>query len=158
MPNIKAAMTIGVFVLVVALVLPSIIGAADSDQTAAVEITQDETIELTDRLSIRADDVNPSGDNATLTVFNSQGLNQSQQLLNDSQTKTFVVDGYATNVTLDNTFLSEGSKRTSRLAIAYSPYFGWDSGARLFFQNLELLLVLVGGIMVLGLAGIASDW
>lgn len=158
MPDIKSAMTIGVFVLVVALLLPAVISAADSDQSKKVELTEGETIEVKNGLAITGDDINPSGDNATVTVFNQDTLNGSTQQLNDTETKYFVVDGYNTSVSANNTFLSDNSRKTSRLTIGYNPYFNWNGGATIFFQNLELLLVIVGGIMVLGLAGIASKW
>jgi len=145
-------------VLVAALLIPTFVSASDSNQSSAYTLQATETAAPTDKLSVEVQRVSVGGNNATVSVINQDTQNTTERHLNSSETKPYVVDNETVNVTLQETQTDSEGFAVATITVEYSPYFGWNSGARLFFENLGLVFALLGAIMILGTLAVATRW
>lgn len=150
MSKLKIAISLGLVVFALALFTPVLVNATEEKQTQNLRIGENRTTELTDALSVRSERVRPTQDTATIAVINTRSLNESQQQLNVTETKEYVVDGNSVNVTLNDAFEGD-TQEISRLTVEYSPTFGWVGPASLFVENLGVVLVAISFMTVIGL-------
>lgn len=153
MPNLKEAVALGVLLLAAAFFAPTLISATNETTTSTVELQVDQTANQTEYLQTEADAIDV-GNNSTITVRNTNTLSSEQNTIDVADTQNYTVDGQDVNVTVDSTDTRNGTDYVI-ISVEYNPDFGWGSGASTVFDNLGLLIAVVGFIMVVGVLGSA---
>lgn len=147
MPKVGTAMILGLVILGIALFIPSMIDATQSDSVTTVQLADGETANVTEVLQIEASNISNGQSEANITVRNTRTFNDSQKLHNVSETKSHTVDGDTVDTTLD----SIDSSNVATITVNYSPMFGWDRGPKVFFKNTPIILSLVGFLLLMGI-------
>lgn len=144
------AFGIGVFALALALIVAPMITATTADTTATNYIDENESVSLTDTLSLAVTDINTSGTEymVTLEATDENTLSTAQTTLNTTENATIQLSGDAINVNVD-----DRGTDTALVSATYPPAFGWNGGARAMLDNLGVVIVITAVIMVLGLLG-----
>lgn len=155
MPDVKDAVAVGILVLSVALFVPTLVDVTQDTKQDIAQIQNQSTEEFTGRLSVRVTDVSFSGSKATVEVSNSDTLESNETTLNVSQSEQLTVGGENVTVKLENVDLITGYEYAT-VTVTYRPTFGFGSGSKIFFQNMEIVIVLIGFIIVLGVLGVVS--
>lgn len=148
-----AVFAAGILIFVAALFVPTFVDNTTADATDVVELSEGESTNLTDRLSIEAHDINSGQDEINTTLQNLADLNATTAHLNTSETKTLNLSNEDINVTLD----SISSNDEATITAVYSPAFGWDAAPRLFFENMEMVFALLGFLIALAGLGAVVD-
>lgn len=146
MPNITQAVSLGIIILFVVVAIPTVIDAADTNGVQTVELEENETEGLTDRLEITAEDVNASSNETTLKLRDTQSLDEDTQTIANQSTSTFNLSGGDVTVTVQ-----EVSQNTTQADVSYPSTYGWSDGAQTLTANLGLVLVVTAFIVVVGL-------
>jgi ABC-type oligopeptide transport system substrate-binding subunit len=152
----KIAFTFGVFVLLIAMLVPTLISATDSNQTESIELNEGESTAITQRLTVTAQNVSNSGQNATFVAQSEASLNTTEYGLNVTESQTQTLDGENVTIHLRNIQSpTDGSADVATLDVTYSPFFGWNDGATAFWNNLGIIVGMVAFLMVVGLVMVA---
>jgi len=148
---IKAVIVFGIFVLAVSLLVPTLITATTSNQTSVLELEENETRELTEKLTTTAQKVNPPGDNATISFEDTTALKTNSTYLNatSSPNGNVTLSGDQINVSLR----SVSNDSVATVSISYPPMFGWIDGARSFINESGLLIAMVSVVAIIGVIG-----
>jgi hypothetical protein len=155
MPDVKDAVAVGILVLCVAVFVPTLVDGTQNDKTAIAEIEENSTFDYTDKLSVEAVSVSQSSSSATIEVRNSETFESSQKVLNASESKVYQVGGENVTATLEQLRFSTGGEYAT-VSVSYPPTFGFGDASKDFFENMEIVIVLVGFIIVLGVLGVVS--
>lgn len=152
MSAIKAAFALGIIVLAAALFVPALIEATEEPATETLSLDNGTQSELTERLSVGVVGVNASAtpSNATVEYTDETSFATNSTTVDVGNESTVTIDGDNLTTGVESV---DGS--TVQFNTTYPPMYGWNSGARLFFENSGLLLVALAGAMVVGLAAVA---
>lgn len=150
MSKVVNAFALGILVLAVAVFIPTLINATQEDQMETMEIRDNQTVSVTDRLSIGVADINLTAGDANVTATNSDTLNSQTQRVSEGSEAMMEMDGGNVTVGVD-TLTADARGEYAQLTVAYSPMFGWDSGARLFVEHWPVLLAAIGFLIVVAL-------
>ena len=143
---LKGAFVLGIFVLAVALMAPTLIDATQENDSKTLAVAENETRELTDTLSLTAESVNVTGENATILFEDQRTLDTNSTFVNTTENGNVTLSGDRINVSMDRVTDDDDAI----ISVSYSPMFGWSDGARLFMENAGLLIALLAGAMVIG--------
>lgn len=142
-------MALGVFVLLIGLIFPTAIDASHTDATAGFELSEGENTTVTDGLRMAVESV--EGDNATISLTDTQTRESERQTLTIGETGTFTTNGETSNVTVE----SINSNNVTTSTVEYSRTYGWGDGPKTFVDNLGLILAILAFLMGVGaLAGV----
>lgn len=130
---------IGVMGLVIALFAPNAIDPIINNVSHTENMTEGETVELTDTLSLTLNDVDQGNDTVNATYRAVRTQNATSVSLNVSETKSVQLDGDTLSLTLDEI----ESNSDAILTAEYQPVFGWDSGPRTFVENLDIIMMIL---------------
>lgn len=130
---------IGVIGLVIALFAPSAIDPVINDVSQTENMTEGETVELTDTLSLTLNDVDQGSGDANATYRAVRTQNTTFVSLNTSESKQVQLEGDNLTLTLDEI----ESNSDAILTASYPPVFGWDSGPRTFVENLDIIMMIL---------------
>jgi len=133
--------------LALGLLLPTLIAASTDDAENTVELVENESATLTDRLTVTADQVNETGDNGTIQLTDEQSLDTATAFLNESQQKNVTLSGDNITVALDDV----ATDGTAKITLTYPPLFAWADGPRLFMENIHIVLVGLAAAIIIGL-------
>jgi len=145
---LKGVFALGIIGLAVAFLIPTLVGAASGDSTSYMELHQNDTQSLTDRLSLSLDDVNGTDKNVTVTLRDETDFDNTTAEISTGSQREVQLSGE--NVTIAVRTVYDANKSV-KMAVDYPPMFGWVSGAAVFINNIGVILVLLGGIMLLAI-------
>lgn len=155
MPNPKNAIAVGVLVLSVALFIPTLVDGTQNENQDISEIENGTTYDVNEKLSVSVTSVNVSNNTSKVEVTNTDTLESSEKLLNVSKSKVYTIGGE--NVTAKLEGLRESPRgEFATVTVTYPPTFGFGQASKTFFENVELMIVLVGFIIVLSVLGVVS--
>lgn len=147
MPDtLKAAFAFGILIFGAALFTPLLVDTTQNDASSVHELEEDETQNVTDHLSINAINIDNGQSEADVTLENLDTLNTTGKHLNVSEEHEFSLSGDTINVTLN----SITSNNAATFTVVYPPMFGWDGPPRLFFENMEIVIVLLAAAIIVG--------
>lgn len=146
MSAVKATFAVGLLLFGMAVFTPLLINTTQSDATAVHELSEGETENVTEHLSINAVDISSGQSGANVTIENLDTLNTSAKHLNTSESHDYKLSGDTVNVTLDS--ITDNNEAT--FTVIYPPMFGWDDEPRTFFENIEIVIVLLAGAVIIG--------
>lgn len=142
-------MALGIFVLLIGLIFPTAIDASHTDATAGFELSEGENTTVTDGLRMAVESV--EGDNATISLTDTQTRETESQTLTIGETGTYTTNGETSNVTVE----SINSNNVTTSTAEYSRTYGWGDGPKTFVDNLGLILAILAFLMGVGaLAGV----
>lgn len=141
---VTASIAIGVALLAVAMLLTPLMDTTTQNTVSFHELNNGSAENVTERLEIAAVDINET--DSTVKLENLQDFNSTQQLLNETETKTFNLSG--SSIDVNNTEIVTNNT-TARYTVTYPPTFAWNDGAAAFFTNLDLLLAAIGLLLIL---------
>lgn len=150
MSKVTVSLALGVMVLMVAFIAPVFISGANEDSQAVIQQAVGESDNPADRLEVTTTSIDTSVPNATVEVTNLQTFNSSSQSIDETNSTSYVVDGETVTVTLESV-TTDDSEDVARLTVVHSPYFGWNGSAQAVFENMGVLIALVGFIVLAGL-------
>lgn len=153
MSKVEAALALGVVVLCVAIVGPSLIDSTNNDVSETVNIYENQSDDPTDKLRVTSERVRPTQGTALIEVESLATLNSSTQQLNETESVDFVVDEQTVEVTL-NAAVDGDNAEFSRLTVLYPPDFGWQDSASTLMDNMGLLIALAGFIIIGGVLAV----
>lgn len=143
---------LGFFVLALGLFIPSVIDAEQETTRAAFELNTSETETVDGLVDFTLDDVNETAgtvnvtvrDNATQEEATITGLNTSVD-----QTVTPADDPVTVNLVEIEPSQTGSDSSEATLLPSFAWTYGWNDGAVTFADNIDLMLVLLGLIMML---------
>lgn len=141
---IKLGVTMGILVLAGALLAPPLIDATETDSSETVQLSVNESEELTDVLEVKAINVSHANQNATLNVTNLRNYSHNQTTLNVSNTTTTDLSGDTLTITLK----SVDDQNRAAVKIDYPAYLGWNQQARVFMENIPIVIAMLAFVMV----------
>jgi len=147
---LKAVFAIGVLGLAVALLVPTLVDATQDDARQHIEMYENDTRDITDRLSFYLQDVNGTSGNATVELRDDTNFNNQTRELSSQSTNTIQLSG--SNVTVDTQQVYDNDTSV-RFVVDYPPTFGWSDGPAAFMSNIGLIIVLITGIMFTAIVG-----
>lgn len=147
---IEKGVTLAVGVLVVgilvAFLLPTAIGAFNSD-TSQTEIQQeDTTYQIGASLEANATDINSTSNEVTLELNDTSTAGTTTKTISEGNNATYSLNNGDVNVTVD----SVNSDTEAQITYDYESTFGWDNGPAQLFNLLPLFFVLVILMFVIG--------
>lgn len=144
---LKAAFAVGILLFGAALFVPPLADATQDDATETLEVNNGTDTAVTERLTAAVTDVDTaaSPSHATIAYTNNRTLNTTATTVDVGNTSTVMLSGDGINTTVTSI-----SGETVQFDVEYPPMFGWDREARLFFENSELILVLLGAVVIVG--------
>lgn len=146
---ILAIFAVGVLALVIAVAGPSILDPVINDSDQTLSVTGGEDYVLTDTLNVSVTDIEQGASTANATFTNLRTRNTSST--------GAVAEGNSTTVTLDGDQITfevddiTGSNTAVTTAV-YPPLFGWADGPRRFMENLDIIIMILIGAIVIGMA------
>lgn len=145
MPDpIKAGFAVGILVLAVALFVPTLIDGTQENASETLQLSENESRELTDTLTVRAENFSEANDNATVHFENSRTFASNSTFVNASQNGNVMLSGDRINVSL-STVDADGAT----VSVSYPPMFGWDDGSRTFLEHAGLIIAMLALAIVL---------
>lgn len=141
---ITAIIALGLFVLLIGLILPTAINASHTDASRGFQLSENETHRVTDGLSMTIESVQSS--NATITLTDNQTRQSDTQTVQIDATNQFET---TTNETM-NVTLNEIDGNVTKTTVEYSRTYGWNDGAKLFADNLGLLIAIIAFLLAVG--------
>jgi hypothetical protein len=147
---IVGVFVLGAFALVAAGMLPGLQSATTDgvNETRTLEVGEPDTVQ--DKFILNATEVSVNGSNATVTVTDLESQERNTTTLNVSQSETLEVGGESVDVSVEEV----RSSSTTVVRASYSSLYGMDDGPRLVFENLGLLILMVGFIMIIVIASV----
>lgn len=146
MPNIVQAVSLGIIILFVVVAIPTVIDATETEGVQTIELEENETERLSDRLEITAENINASANETTLKLRDTQSLDEQTQTVASGSTTTFNLSDGDVTVTVQ-----EVEQNTTQSDVSYPRTYGWGDGAKTITDNLGLVLAVAAFIIVLGL-------
>lgn len=144
---LKAAFAVGILTFGAALFVPPLADATQDDATDTLEVDNGTETDITDRLTVGITEVNTTAtpSYATVEYTNNRTLDSVNATIDvtNSSTVTLSEDDLKTTV---HSIHGE----MVMIGVTYPPMFGWDREARTFFQNIELIIVLLGVAIIVG--------
>lgn len=150
--TIAIAFTLGVLALTAAFLVPALRDSTQQDTSQTMEYFEGEPKELTSYVEVELDRANATSGNITVTVRNTQTFAENNTTLPPDTGRTLDVDG-------ENVSVRNQGVRTNSSALVeseYDPTFGWDAGAKGFFSNIGVLVVLLGFLPLIALIVVAT--
>lgn len=149
MVTFKAAGSIfgfGILVLVIGLFVGPMVGATQTGATQSVSLSDGESQQIQQNIDVELSlDAN---NNATVTVVDTTTYNQNTtESLSEGETTTLTVSGEEIGVTYDLV-----TAAYAVLSFDYPSTFGFEENSRVFYDNLGLLLSIVG--MLFAMTGV----
>jgi hypothetical protein len=139
MPDaVKTMLFMGVLVLATAFLVGPLSTYATTDASQTLELRQNDSVEVTDTLSVTALDVNQSNSTTQYQITDEDTLATNQTRLSVSQGSVLLLSGDNITVSLDSIESS-----VSVTEVEYPPMFGWDDGPRTVISNLPIILTLI---------------
>lgn len=137
----------GVLVLAIGLVVPSLIAAPGSDTDYRATLNEGETADSGDDLRVTLDVVDQGNDTVTVTLTDAETNESNTTPVAEGQNETVTISEETVTVTLR----SIDDPSTASLTVSYSPMFGWAEPAKTLALNLDTLLAALSFITVVGL-------
>lgn len=150
---LKLAAAMGILLLAVALLFPPLADSVNNDATATYNLSTNNSQELTDKLELELDKTGQklANDNATITYRSLNDLNTTTATLNESTRQNLTLNNDEITATVTNV-----SSDAATIETTYDPMFGFNTGARTFFEEIDTLLIALGIAAIIGLfAGVA---
>lgn len=147
-----AAFGFGILLLCVALFLPGMIDASSGDVTSHHALEPGSSEDVTDILETEVNSVNSSAGTANITYTNTRTYEENTSTFSESSTTELMVGSESINVTLTD------AQATPRAVYEteHSAFYGWDSGPRVFMENFNTIVALVGFLMILASAFVGA--
>lgn len=149
MPDwIKLGFVMVLFVLVIALLVPSLIGVGETDATDTLSMDNQTDTALTERLSVSVTDIDTDATPPAVTVeyTDETTLGTTETVVDVGNTSTVVLSG--NNLT---TGVEAVDGQTARINATYPPMFGWDDGPRAFWEESGLIIALLAALVIIGI-------
>lgn len=141
---VTASVAIGVALLAVALLFTPVMNTTTSDTTTYVEVDNSSVEQITDRLDLKAVEINET--NSTVTLENTNDFNSSTKTINESVETKFNVSG--ATLLVSNTEIVTNNT-TAQYRVTYPPTFAWNNYAATFMTNLDLLIAVLGLLLIM---------
>lgn len=138
-----AAFVLGAFVLAAGVFVGPMIGAAENDAQTVLELSDDESVEVTDTMQVEASINSSANNDTTVTVTNLRTLDSANTTLSVGEKGNVTVNGDKVVIEYDRY-----SGGVSTVTVTYPPTIGWADGPALFVDRLGLLLSLLGFAMI----------
>lgn len=147
--TISAFIGFAVLFLLVALLFPTAMTASQTNASSEYFLTTGDKVRVTDGLNVTANNVNSTA--ANITVLGTQTGDSDTQVINETNTSTFLTDGTNTNITV-NEITSKGQppEDTANLTVEYSRTYHWEENTRKIIKTADVLLALLGFLVVFG--------
>lgn len=137
---------LGVLILAVGLFVAPLAGDTQTDARTVVELADGgDRVDVTQRLGANAT-INDTTRNATITVTNTQTFDSANTTLQEGDNTTLTVQGENVSVSY------ETYNGNAVVRFDYPPTYGYNDETKLFFENLGLLLTLIGFAIVVAVA------
>lgn len=150
MPNALQAMSLGVIILFLVVSVPVVVDSTTGDNSQTLQLEEEDTVSLSNRLELTNERIRPpTPENATFTVRDTETLESQTQLIQNGSQATYELSGG--NVTVAVTSITDSQTETVTATVTYGTTYGWSDGAQTLANNLPLILVVVGFIVVLGI-------
>jgi len=147
----QAAFALGLVVLVVALFIPTLVGTSLEDARTTLNLSEDESTELTDKLRVEVTNATTSPSvpatpsNATIEYTDLGNLDTNSSVMDQGTNTTLNLSGDSIDTGME--FVTNDS---ARFNVTHPPMFGWNDSARSFIGFMDTLLVLLGGMLLIG--------
>lgn len=152
MPNtLKAAAAMGILLLAVALLVPTLANSVNDNEAQTFNLSVNETQELTDKLQVELTDTQQqaANDNATVKYTNLDDLSTNKTTLNESTNDKLNLSGDTITVQVKNI-----SSNAAQVRSEYPPMFGWNNGARTFYEESDTIIIGLAVAIVIVLFGV----
>lgn len=145
------AIGLGVLVLLVVFSVPMMIEATEGDKKYRVEMSENDTTNISDRLNVTADNIQP-GDpaNATISVEDTRTFESDTKTIEENASATYSFDGG--DVTVNVTAI-ETNPEVVRGDVKVDRTYGWSGPGKVIAGELGLILAMLGVIIVAGAIG-----
>ena len=140
----------GLLVLFVAVAGPAmIIGATDGTVSDTREYNENDSVDVSEALTVRVDNVDDTGgaEEAEVLVVSRTTGETGSALIPEGETEQFAIDETTVNVTADLIT----SENTVVLTTVHESTLGWDDGAKLLASQLDVVLAVVVFVLLLGM-------
>lgn len=144
--TVKAVFALGVIGLAIGFLVPTLMGATQDDARATHQLYVNDSVELTDRLTVTLTDINETEHNATFKFLDETNYQNSTVELTNYTSRDTTLSGNNLTVSVAGVTSVNDTVRTT---IDYPPMFQWSDGARSFMSNIGLIIILIAGIMLL---------
>ena len=145
--TLKAIFGLGILVLVIAFLVPGMISLTSGESSTVYELNENDSVQVTDRLSLTLQDINETDLNVTVELTDLQSLQNTTATLENLSTNELQLEGENITVGVGSVYDAD---TPVRIDVDYPKMYGWDAGPRTFMQNIEVIVVLIAGIMVMG--------
>lgn len=136
----------GILVLCLGLFVAPMVTASSTSAQDTVALTDGDSESVHQNLNVSAS-INSSTNNATFTVTDQQTFNQNTTSeLAPGENETLQLSGESITVTYDQ--FSSGNSYAVTTA-EYPPTFQYSAGTAVFYENLGLLLSVVGALIAI---------
>lgn len=145
MPDTATVFGFVVLTLLIAVAVPAAVSITTDDATVTYDLDIGETETVTEQLVVIVQD--SSKTDAEITLRDDKTLDSQTETLNESETQQYTVSNETVNVTLQQ---AGGAQANATVAVDYPRTYGWSDGAKTVVDNLPLMLVAAGGLVVIG--------
>lgn len=142
-------MALGLFVMAIGLFMPPLIDAQDNELRDTEELDEGQEVTVNELVTIQLNEANPDGGTANINVTIIDVATFEETTIGRlNVTNSTTVAPAGDNVTITNDAVVDGD--TAQVTLSFSRTYGWEETAITFLNNVDLLLVLVGVLMILG--------
>lgn len=140
------AFGLGVFVLVVAFIFPTMMAAPGEQNTQSLTLDEGENQDISGVLSVTAVEV--GNNEVEIEVADLYSGDLEQKTIDDGGSETFIMDD--NEVTVTAVVLTNN---TVRLITQYDNTHGWDEGLIEVATSMDLFLALIALMILVGMIG-----
>lgn len=145
---VLGAFGFGVIVLAIALLTPDVISAVDGSSDKKILMETGEEIELNDHLNASLDHANSTTEEFSISLYTEW-----------NETSKSGQEGEEMNLSINNEtihiFSDDVRTGSAIVEIDYPTFIGWNTGERMFMENLPIIFVLLSIISVFGILMVA---
>lgn len=137
----KAAFAMGLLILCVAVLVPTLVDATNEKAVDTRELTVGTEEEITDVLFVEVNNVNATTNETTITYLNSRTFEENKTTTGEGNTTTIQLSGETVDYTIKDVY---ADNKTVLVETVHSPTFGWNEGSKTFWDNIGLLVATLG--------------
>lgn len=148
---IKAAFAMGLLTLCVAVLVPTLVDATNDNAVDTRELTVGNQEEITDVLFVEVDNVNASTNDTTVTFQDSRTFESNTTTVGEGKSTTIRLSGETLDFTVKDVY---GDNETVLVETTHDPTFGWNDGSKTFWDNIGLVVAMLGIMCVFGVVAV----
>lgn len=145
MPDTSTVFGFVALSLLIAVAIPAAVSVTGDDIQSVYDLDEGDQATVTQQLELVVEETTAT--DATITLRDDKTLDSETQTITEGDTAKYTIRNESVNVTLKEV---EGANANASIGVKYSRTYGWDSGAKTVVDNLPLVLVAAGGLVVIG--------